>query len=228
MVVVYGQRKQKIDVVYLTSDEVLKGKITDSIPGVSITFQTLDKEYHFVPREDILRIAKEMYIKPGAQITEERTEYFNADKPSAYWLWIQGGGGLSLSVGQAGVAKLDLINGIRFENDLSVGVGIGARLSSNGNPLVPVYLQLQAPLDKGRFVPMFGLSIGTVANPDANWKIGGPMFGGDFGTQILLDSGNYLTFTLGYEYLSAKTTTSSGGTKMSTLNSLTLNLGLMF
>lgn len=225
-----AQKKERIDVIYLKSDSILKGNITDSIPGISITVQTLDDDYHFVPREDILKIEKEVYLKSAQELKQEREISYANRKGTNYWLWIRGGGGLSLDNGSPDVGNIDMVNGIRLDDDFCLGIGIGTRFQSGGMPfLVPIYVQLQSPIIQKRIAPMISVATGMVATPSSNWIIGAPLIRADVGLQFYLGAEDYFTVTVGYERLNfLMEKRSYEPADILTTQTITFNLGLMF
>jgi len=226
-----AQKKERIDVIYLKTDSVLEGNITDSIPGVSITVRTLDDNYHFVPREDILRIEKKVHIKSAQELEEERQELYAGKKPVNYWLWLRGGGGLPVRNTSGGTGNIDMINGIRMDDDFCFGIGIGTRFESGERPfLVPIYVQFQSSLVKANTAPMIGVAAGVAATPNRDWKLGAPFIRAEIGMQTHLGSGNYFTLTAGYERLNYFNDNLSGfdPPKLLTAETIILNVGFMF
>lgn len=226
----YGQERVEVDIVYLKTDTILKGHIIDSLPGVSITLKTLERDYRFIPLDEIEQIKQETYIRSHRKLIPMPPD--SLFRGCYYWFWLQGGVAMQVKDHSAQQAQMYIINGIRIRKMLGIGVGLGARFSGFDNPLVaPAYLYLQTTLTRGKIAPVVALGGGTAVNTNLNWMSAGAYFRTDIGIQIDLETQSFFTFTVGYEQLNfhvRKPSYDFGVTKPQTVNNLTLNAGFMF
>lgn len=181
---------QNQDVIYLNNGNVVKGKIIDSKPNVSVRIETTDgKQYEYLMTE-IRQISGGDVITPKDPGYGKYVHY--SEYKSGYWVGadLLAGGSIMHGKKNVGFTQLSVINGYRFSDFLKVGVGLGARYYiENSNRRVkssewsfPVYLDLRGNFTSqriNRIAPFWAFDTGVAItdgfffSPTLGVKFGG-------------------------------------------------------
>jgi hypothetical protein len=144
---------------------VVRGSITDSIPGLNVSIIALpDSTLRIISLEEIARIIlkkdddqKKSRKEKARAISESKNEVF-----TYYQGYLRGGFVAKDKDGDTGFIKADIINGIGVNGVFSAGIGIGARVPIDGDGIViPAFVDLRANFLQGNISPVLSFSAGT-------------------------------------------------------------------
>ncbi len=241
-IIAFGHAKAQSkywDVILLKSAEVVRGNITDSIPGESVTILAGDSLSRVIPSQEIVLIKKEIrrsFYTKKSELSKENTQSVHG----IYYQGILSGGFGRATEGPSGI-KVNFINGIGIENHASIGLGIGARFPNDESVIVPVFLDMRARILNTKVSPAVGFGIGGCFQPDQDWENSGQIFFIEAGIHVNGVKHTGVMITVGYEtyeifqkLTSVSSFSSNGGLYISpsrrrqTVQSITLNFSLMF
>ncbi len=198
-----GQR-QEVDVVYLKSGEVYRGKIQDHLDAEEIRLQTLCLDTRLFRLDEVSRIEMERMNLPGwlPGFHKPSKGYFNRTD-----LGVLIGSG---SNENNAILSIQMVNGYRFGSRYFPGIGTGIEFFNH--TVVPVFADFTYRLDRDRVSPMFRAGFGysiSVEDPPDQWGArtdyrGGCMGAAGIGTTIRTGISSALAISLVYRYQSIK------------------------
>jgi hypothetical protein len=189
------------DVILLKTSEVLRGKITDSIPRESVTILLRDSVSRKVLYADVERILKEPKRIGKSEIESRQTSKdMQGNNPVHYQGIISGGYGVTLSENGLDFFKVNMIHGIGFGGMASFGLGVGLRLLSTQEvSAVPVFLDVRFAVLSGAVSPVFAVGVGNTFQNEDKWQNSGGIFYGEVGVRFRKQYKGGVMITLGYE-----------------------------
>lgn len=187
------------DVVYLKNGSILRGEIIEQTNNEILKIKTVGRNVIVVKWENVERIAREEipHSDFGQQYFEKSGYVINTGFD------ILTGGGTT-SVG------FRMVNGYRFNPQLSAGLGIGLVLYNDPQNLVPIYLDFKYKLKRANSTPFvflktgFSFSIMSDENLEVVDHDGGFMLSPGIGIQFETSEEFGLYFTAGYNLDNSK------------------------
>jgi hypothetical protein len=196
-------RGQDKDIVVLKSSELITGTITDSIPGVSISILVLpDSILRVIPRDEIAKIVFKQGVSRKKTKKQRAREIAQEEGsiPNYYQAYLRGGFTGNGEDNRTGFLKADFINSIGFNGVFTAGLGVGARLPTDGEGLVvPLFADLRTTVISGRISPVFGVSVGAAFQPNRDFESTGLFLNPALGICLGSTYGTHLMITLGFE-----------------------------
>lgn len=213
------------DVIYLKNGAVLRGTITQNIPGKFIRIESQNQEATLVRWDEVDKVASEpRKSSSGSSRSSASSGRSKAsDSGSSSGARNSGrSGGLSLQsdvdagyrglvetgveLGVSGLAldrfKLNVINGYQFVPVLITGFGVGMRYyysswANRGSVSFPMFLDLRAVFLESRFTPYASFGIGYTLN--SRFRGVGLYLSPNLGVRYYINDRLGLNFGLGYE-----------------------------
>lgn len=152
------------DVVYLKNGSILHGVIIEQVPNQSIKIQTADRNVFVYKMDEIERFTKEsVQTKQNVLPKEKPIVEIPSGLEKGYQLIIEMGSGVAYSDYGKTLNNIDIVNGIRFNPNFSLGVGTGIRVCEVGADeflALPIFLDLRLNLARSRVSPYLALGIG--------------------------------------------------------------------
>lgn len=185
------------DVIYLKNGSILRGEILERTDSQTIKIETVGRNVIVVMRQNVQRIGREEIPDPDPQYYKE-TGYVNNTGIDI----LTGGGATSVG--------FRMVNGYRFNPQLSAGLGIGFVLYDDPQNLVPIYLDLKYKLKRANSTPFVffktGFSFSVMSDDDLEVvdHDGGFMFSSGVGIQFETSENFGLYFTAGYNLDNSK------------------------
>lgn len=185
------------DVIYLKNGSILRGEILERTDSQTIKIETVGRNVIVVMRQNVQRIGREEIPDPDPQYYKE-TGYVNNTGIDI----LTGGGATSVG--------FRMVNGYRFNPQLSAGLGIGFVLYDDPQNLVPIYLDLKYKLKRANTTPFVffktGFSFSVMSDDDLEVvdHDGGFMFSPGVGIQFETSENFGLYFTAGYNLDNSK------------------------
>ena len=193
----------------LKSAEVVRGTITDSIPGTSVTILAGDSLSRTISRKDIQLITTEVRRKIHTQQSNRLKE--NSEPPKS--IYYQG----ILSVGYGmrkegdNTIKANFINGIGGNENVSLGLGIGLRVAlDEGLAVMPLFIDVRMRPMPTKVSPLLGFGGGYSFQIDRNFESTGQMGYLEAGISIKNRGKSFVMITIGYEKFTIKKTIKEG------------------
>lgn len=164
LITTYTASGQHSDIILLKSSEVVRGTITDSIPGVNVSIVAMPgSELRIIPIEEIVRI---IYKKSEKQKmsgkAKAKASATDDDVVATYYQgYLRGGFIAKGKEGDSGFFKFDFINSVGVNGVFSAGIGLGVRVPMEGDGMViPVFGDLRATFIQGNISPVVSFSAG--------------------------------------------------------------------
>lgn len=158
---------QHTDIIKLHSSEIVRGKIIEEIPNVSISILALpDSVLRVIPYSDIEQV---IYKEGTLAINKSKAVRQSPDgtmKGSiSFRSYMRVGYGAQMKENEEFVSnsfyKADLILGASFSDKFSLGLGSGVRKGENDHILVPLFIDMRFSPGAGFASPMVALSFGV-------------------------------------------------------------------
>ena len=222
----------------LKSSEVVRGTITDSIAGTSVTILAGDSLSRTILQADIQLITTEIRRKIHTQKLKDSSDEQNTPKSAYYQGILSAGFGKKLEGDNT--IKLNFINGFGFSEIISIGMGIGIRKPlENDGAVLPLFFDIHIRPSKSHIAPVVGFGAGTAFQLDRNMVQTGKMAYLEAGISIKSQGKSAVMITLGYEtfdmFIDEEDRWSYNSffrgfdsQKRVTMSTLTLNLGVAF
>lgn len=185
------------DVILLKSAEVVRGTITDSIAGESVTILAGDSLSRTISKSDIHLISSEV----------KRTMYTNkkndtnkggTDSSTYYQGVISGGVGVGLDNPSA--VRFSFINGFGASELWSLGAGVGLRMPLEREvAVIPLFLDLRIRFSRNHIAPIIVVGMGGCFQPSQEWNNTGSIAIGEAGISIKKSGKSSVMLTLGFE-----------------------------
>ena len=176
----YGQSACQ-DVVYLKNGSVIRGMVTEMIPGQTIKIQTTDGSLFVYKMEEVDKVIKE-------SIAKKTSDHLGIDaREGSFFHGVEAG--IQLGVGPYGVhrIKADYTYNYTVLPMLSVGAGTGIRYffdnkKTHGDAaLVPVFITANIHGKSNILGPYFALAGGYTMNASDEFNGEGVLFNSQFG-----------------------------------------------
>jgi len=156
---------QNTDIILLKTSEVVRGTITDSIPGVSVSIIALpDSNLRVIPREEIVKVIlkkEQSQKKTKKQRAKELAEEENGI-PNYYQAYFRAGFIGKGNDGNTSFLKADIINSIGINGVFTAGIGVGVRYPTDGEgAVIPLFADLRATFIQGNISPVLSFSAGA-------------------------------------------------------------------
>jgi hypothetical protein len=236
------------DVIYLKSGKVVRGQILEQ-NSEEVRILLVGKYNFTYQQSEIEKMTKEPttsnsvapvsrnYTSGSSKVKEEKPV-----SPNGYIGIIEAGYGFAEGDFGMDYLKLDIINGYRFNQHFSLGLGVGARafdeakLYESGSEIypevydavfIPVFLSLRINLSKGKVAPYLALNagksfdtsmvgLGTMFSPGAGLRFG-------LGAKSALNLGvSYDSYKLPFYNFNTDAITEEAS------NAISVNLGISF
>jgi hypothetical protein len=136
------------DVVYLKNGSVIHGMIIENVPNVSLTIKSGENTFVY-KIEEITKYTRE----------EKKAKGFGF-KPKGFVANYEIGLTDFPKGGNLPMFAIMLVNGYQINQYISIGLGVGAEVSSKSIYNVPVYGDLRAYFTATRFAPFFNIGFG--------------------------------------------------------------------
>lgn len=160
------------DIIYLNNGNIVKGKIIDYLPNISVKILSESGAVYEYKSVEIRKIENGNVIKPEESSRRKYVDYENNE--TGYWWSAELSGGISAFYDKSnfGLTQFSVVNGYRFNDFIRVGVGIGARYYIDNNKVrrksnawsFPIYADFRGnfvPQDLYRVVPYWSVDIGS-------------------------------------------------------------------
>ncbi len=189
------------DVILLKSAEVLRGTITDSVPGEQVTILLNDSLSRTVSYVDISRILKEpKRISKAEMETVRESKERRLDNAVYYQGIVSGGYGSGYEEDRLSFFKLNMIHGVGFHRRASFGPGAGLRiLLEEDITVVPVFFDVRFAILSGDISPVLVFGVGNTFQKVNTMQDAGSIVYGEIGIRLLGQGKGGLMLTLGYE-----------------------------
>jgi hypothetical protein len=136
------------DVVYLKNGSVIHGMIIETVPNVSITIKSGENTFVY-KLEEIAKYTREETRAKGYGF---KSKGFVANYEIGLTDFPKGS--------NLPMCAIMLVHGYQFNPYISLGLGVGAEISSKSIYNVPVYADLRAYFTATRFAPFFNIDFG--------------------------------------------------------------------
>lgn len=157
------------DVIMLKSAEVVRGTITDSIPGTSVTILAGDSLSRTISRKDIQLISTEVKRKIYTQKSKSSKENDGPPKNIYYQGILSAGYGMRKEGDNA--IKVNFINGIGSHENFSIGLGVGLRIALDESlAVIPLFVDVRIRPMTTKISPLLGLGGGWGFQLDRNFE----------------------------------------------------------
>lgn len=185
------------DVILLNSAEVVRGTITDSIPGESVTILAGDSLSRTIPKADIHLMSREVrrivYTRKKNQTQKGRTD------SSAYYQGVISGG-FGIGMDNPSGVRLNFINGFGSNELWSLGAGVGLRMPLEREvAVIPLFLDLRIRFSRNHISPIMVLGVGPCFQPSQEWDNTGPVAIAEAGISIKKSGKSSVLLTVGIE-----------------------------
>jgi len=193
------QAQSREDVVYLYNGSILKGKITENIPGVKTSIEIVGHNLIVIPDTAVKMILINQKIAPH--------EYGNLASPVEMAATVNFYGGTKNS------GAFTFITSYHFPFRLSVGAGLGIEWFDHQQ--IPFMADFTYCVLKGPWSPYIyartGYAVPLSKKDDAIYSdnYGGILAGAGAGMRFNFSQRNALTFSIGYRYQKTRTVTGS-------------------
>lgn len=157
-VITYGQKVQYEDVVYLKNGSIVRGMITEQVPGQAVTIKTADKNIFVFDVGEIEKITKE-------ELPAGSNQEFPVQKSGSYNGKQKGFEGtvdlmLAMQLGWGEpVMGMSAVVGYRFMPQLFIGGGAGVEMYSE-ETMLPLMLQVRTDFVEAKVSPFFVMNAG--------------------------------------------------------------------
>lgn len=232
------------DVILLQSAEVLRGQISENVPGGDVSIVLRDGTLRVVPRVEIVkilrepkRISKKVPDTPVATDTPKSTELSSRNGNTSYQGFLGLGFGLIPAEEEyKNVIKLNFINGISLGEGFSIGVGTGARIiPSQDLAAIPLFGDIRLSLPRMKVAPMVAFGAGTLFHPRLDWNLEGRLvyfemglrFNGSGKSGVIL-SVSYENFTVAEPFTRRSFLFSFETFRPKEISAISLNLAFAF
>ena len=157
-IIVFSQKVQYEDVVYLKNGSVIRGMIMEQIPGQKLTIKTADRNIFVFKIEDIEKITKEE-IPAGSEPQAPPPE---SGKYQGKQKGFEGTVDLLLAIqldwGEP-VMGMHAVAGYRFFPQLFIGGGAGVEMYSE-ETMLPLIFQVRTDFIEAKVSPFFLMNFG--------------------------------------------------------------------
>ena len=182
----------------LKSAEVVRGTITDSIPGTSVTILAGDSLSRTISRKDIQLITTEVKRKIYTQKSKTSKDNDRPPKSAYYQGSISAGYGTRKEGDNA--VKVNFVNGIGSHQNFSIGLGVGLRIAlDEGLAVIPLFVDMRIRPMTTKVSPLLGLGFGYGFQVDRNFEGTGQLGHLEAGIAIKSQGKSFVMITLGYE-----------------------------
>ena len=187
------------DVVYLKNGGLVRGKIIEYFPDKHVKIETIGGNVWVFQADEILKIEKEeTYIfKKKKPVVLHEKGYFNHTN---FGLLI---GSNSYYYYNPVRASIFTVNGYRFANRFSLGLGFGPDYT--GQASFPLFADARYEFRQQKFTPIAiiqgGYTFFADGSSNSDWEhdyIGGYMFNALFGIKSTFSNSSAIIVTLGY------------------------------
>lgn len=208
------------DIVYLKDGKTIRGMIIEQIPNQSLKLQTNDKTVSFYKFDEIEKIEKGNTLNNRKDSTEEsgfkKNGFINLTE-------------INLCAENVGYSfGLRTINGYQFNENISLGVGVGAdgwivKVSSKNHPkivIIPITLDMLVS-GKGKISPIFRFNTGYSLGVN-----GGLIINAALGLKKYISKNTAYIISIGYKWQSLSNVYYYENNKFVYL--LSINTGILF
>ena len=188
------------DVVYLKNGGLVRGKIIEYFPDKHVKIETLGGNVWVFQSDDVLKIEKEeryIPVKNRKSVILHEKGYFNHTD-----LGLTIGGNYYYYYNPV-MASIFTVNGYRFPNKLSLGLGFGPDFTAQFS--FPLFADVRYELNNKKFTPMAvfqgGYTFFADGRSSSDWDYdytGGYMVNALFGIKNSFSNNGALILTLGY------------------------------
>ncbi len=195
----YGQNK-KTDVVFLKDGSIIRGSIIEYITNKHVKIETSDNTIWVFKHNEIDKI----------NFNEAKTSNKSSALKSGYFNFTDMGVliGSGINERQAPFSIM-MVNGYRFNQQISTGIGTGIEFFST--PVIPVFIDTRYDFYQSSLSPFIFLKGGYSFQTgkdyyyyETNSTQGGAMFGAGIGIRVSLGENAQFVASLGYRYQKLK------------------------
>lgn len=188
-------QKYKQDVVYLKNGNIIRGTILEMIPKETVKIETYDGSIFVYKLDEVEKTTKEEgTIKRAAKDSLSTKQQFN---PRGYFIIARVGPSVRSGNSSNPDMAIGFINGLQFNERLSLGLGIEATNYSYNNhkssaTITPIFFDMRVYFPVKRACPMISLQAGYSKVSDTSAQIDPTYFNPGFG-----NGGLYMAFGIG-------------------------------
>ncbi len=189
------------DVILMKTAKVLRGTITDSVPGETVTIALYDSIFVTVQRPDIHLITKELYRPTRQEVEKKKTERTRQkNDENLYRAVLEAGYGFPIGLEDYRQFKLSVFNGVGLEDTFFMGVSVGLRLIPEVDAtIIPITFDLKIIPLKSKYSPVLAFGGGLSLQPNQMWETASPVLRGELGVRIGGGTSSAIILGLGYE-----------------------------
>lgn len=152
-----AQRYQ--EVVYLKNGSVIRGVVTEQIPGVSLKVQTSDGSVFAYPMSDVEKITKEQAVRKSENPFTKN--FSDSYRPTGYRGFVDFGGAVEVGDYGDGVISLSTSHGYQFNPYFFLGAGVGLDYHFGWETVfIPIFADARVNFMDRKITPFFDLKIG--------------------------------------------------------------------
>jgi hypothetical protein len=188
-------QRYKRDVVYLKNGSVIRGTILEMIPNETIKIETSDGSIFVYKLDEVERTSKGEGIKKSVS----NDSVFTKQKfdPKGYFIIARIGPSIRSGKSSGPELTVGFINGIQFNERLSLGLGIEVTDYSYNNhkssaTIMPIFLDMRVYFPTQRVRPMICLQAGYSKVSNTSEQIDSAYFNPGFG-----NGGLFMAFGIG-------------------------------
>jgi hypothetical protein len=191
------------DVILLSDAQVLRGIITDSIPGESVTIRLHNDSINNVSRDDIVKILRERRRNyPKAEVDDQNDKSGPANTKTGGPVGIiELGYGNGRDNDPNNSFRLNGIIAANMQGVASLGAGLGMRYASQDDALaLPLFIDFRLSPLKGRTSPFIAFSMGSsIQTAEGADFFSGTMIHVQGGIELAKTGKSGIMLSIGYE-----------------------------
>jgi len=187
--------QSKEDVIYLNNGSILRGKVTENVPGNHTTIEIAGRNVFVIPDTAVKIILMDQMIQ--SKDRENKASPVEMAASAVFYGGSKNSGGFTF------------ITSYRFPFRLSTGFGLGIEWFDHQQ--IPFIADFKYSFLKGSWSPYVyaqgGYAVPLTKSPDGDYAeyYGGPMAGVGGGVRFNFTNHNALIFSMGYRYQKTKT-----------------------
>jgi hypothetical protein len=183
------------EVIHLKNGSVLKGLITEWVPGSSLTIQLADSSIFVCPMSDVAKVSREFTPVASKASKVVTTPVI----PQDYEFFASVGYGINSGKYGLDVVNFNMVYGKNLTASHFVGAGTGLRyfLTDNEFAMLPLFAEYRYRMDRGSIAPYGRIALGYSLNTQGIEK-SGVLFNPRIGVEFPAGSAK-VCFDMGYQ-----------------------------
>jgi hypothetical protein len=184
------------EVIHLKNGSVLKGLITEWVPGSSLTIQLADSSIFVCPMSDVAKVTREFTPVASKASKVATTPVI----PQDYEFFASVGYGINSGKYGLDVVNFNLGYGKNVSSNHFVGLGTGLRyfLTDNEFAMMPLYAEYRGRMERGHISPYTRIALGYSLNLSQGIENSGVLFNPRIGLEFNAGASR-LSFDMGYQ-----------------------------